>query len=210
MITNPVKVFTVERSIESIKQFIPRITEFSGGKLTLFDDIINDYEFDLSRFMIGDIITMSLASKSETQTEIKLEARRVMGAYDKPLEVSSANANLKNIASAISTLIKDPDAKTSGQIEADRVANMTPEEKKKKNKKDLIWSIIVLLALFLMLIISQSCEKEPSPVNNLNCGHTYYDGNGNYRPTYSGELDGCYYLTPSGNKAYVDRKFCPC
>lgn len=111
MITNPVKTFTVDKSIMDIKQFISRIPEFTHKcKLKSTDDIINEYEFDFSTLMIGNIITLSLNSITETKTEIKLEARRVMGAYDQAAEVTSANLDLKSMTKAISTLVYNPNA----------------------------------------------------------------------------------------------------
>jgi len=110
MIQNPTKTIKIDKSINDIKSIIKRIPEFSKSKLTNEDGILNEYEFDFSTLMVGNIITLSLNEINDNKTEIKLEARRVMGAYDQEIEVTTANLDLKSISVAISTLIKNPNA----------------------------------------------------------------------------------------------------
>ena len=56
--------------------------------------------------------------------------------------------------------------------------------------------------IFFLLIIA--CEGD----NVINCG--YYEVSGEQRKLNIGANGGCYYLTPSGNKSYVDRNLCYC
>ena len=57
--------------------------------------------------------------------------------------------------------------------------------------------------LLLIIIILSACEAENSP-----CG--YYEVSNELRKLSIGSRGGCYYLTPSGNKKYVDRSNCNC
>jgi len=132
MIQNPTKSFTVNKSVNEVKQIINRITEFTKCKLKSSDNIINEYEFDFSTLMVGNIVTMSLNEVSENKTEINLEARRVMGAYDQAIEVTTANLDLKSITKAISTLIDNPKASSPSQI---RATQKLENEKKREQKK---------------------------------------------------------------------------
>lgn len=83
MVQNPTKSYTVDATVEQIKKIIARVPEFAkGGELISSEDFISEYEFEFSTLMVGNIITVSLNSIDEEKTEIKLDARRVMGAYN--------------------------------------------------------------------------------------------------------------------------------
>ena len=83
VVQNPTKSYSVDATVEQIKKIIARVPEFAkGGKLISSDDFISEYEFEFSTLMVGNIITVSLNSIDEEKTEIKLDARRVMGAYN--------------------------------------------------------------------------------------------------------------------------------
>lgn len=59
------------------------------------------------------------------------------------------------------------------------------------------------MLLLLIIITLSACEAENAP-----CG--YYEVSNELRKLSVGSRGGCYYLTPSGNKSYVDRSNCNC
>ena len=110
IIQNPEKSFTVDASVEQIKKIINRVPEFAkGGKLISSDDFICQYEFEFSTLKVGNVITVSLNSVDDNKTEIKLEARRILGAFNNQREVMEADLDFKNITKALSKLIQNPD-----------------------------------------------------------------------------------------------------
>ena len=110
MIPNPTKKFTLNSPIETVTKIMTRIPEFSRCKIASSDAILNEYEFDFSIGMVGNIITLALSDAGEGKTEVNLEVRRYFGAFDSELEVTSATLDIKDISKALSTLIENPDA----------------------------------------------------------------------------------------------------
>ena len=64
--------------------------------------------------------------------------------------------------------------------------------------------IIVKWGLFIPFLLTFSCNGQ----NEIPCG--FYEVSDELRKLNIGSRGGCYYLTPSGNKSYVDRSLCNC
>lgn len=107
-IANPKKVIIIEKSIATIKELLPLISVINiKYKKTDFIDLLNLYTFEASEFLsAGVYVDINLTSSGDDKTEVCVEIRRKIGAFDKPYEVTAANEHIKVIFELISKLLQ--------------------------------------------------------------------------------------------------------
>lgn len=106
-ISNPKKTLAIDFSIEKIKstiEFIPLLN--SKYKFSSKNDILNSYIFEALEFLsLGIFADISLSKLDDKRTEITIEIRRKIGAFDEAHEVSRANDHIAAIFELISKCI---------------------------------------------------------------------------------------------------------
>ena len=113
-ISNPTKKVVIDFSIDQVKTGIKKISQvYKKYKLEKENPMFNQYTFEASEFLsLGVYIDFNLTQISETRTEINIEVRRKLGAFDTWVEVQNANEHLQKLIDGLSTVLTTPD----GQI----------------------------------------------------------------------------------------------
>tara|TARA_R110002074_G_C12239557_1_gene639088 strand:- start:57 stop:590 length:534 start_codon:yes stop_codon:yes gene_type:complete len=135
LVSNPRKDITVDFTIEEVDKAVSRVHEFTKGKLTSHDSILKEYVISYLFLGMGNIITVSLESVSENKTTVKLEASRLIGAYDKALEVSNALGDIKKVLKSMSQLLSDPSKESPKTREQKKLEKAELKSKPKAEKK---------------------------------------------------------------------------
>lgn len=108
MIPNPKKSVVVDFNVDEIKSVIIKLPKYFGNKYTLDrqNELMKQYTFGALEFLsLGVSIDISLNYISETKTNIEVEVRRKIGAFDQSFEVQKANQHIQNIFNGISVLL---------------------------------------------------------------------------------------------------------
>lgn len=134
-IPNPTKKVVIDFSIDQVKTGIKKISQvYKKYKLEKENPMFNQYTFEASEFLsLGVYIDFNLTQISETRTEINIEVRRKLGAFDTWVEVQNANEHLQKLIDGLSTVLTTPD----GQI----------KEKKETPTWVTVLGIIVVLSI---------------------------------------------------------------
>ena len=134
-IPNPTKKVVIDFSIDQVKTGIKKISQvYKKYKLEKENPMFNQYTFEASEFLsLGVYIDINLTQISETRTEINIEVRRKLGAFDTWVEVQNANEHLQKLIDGLSTVLTTPD----GQI----------KEKKETPTWVTVLGIIVVLSI---------------------------------------------------------------
>jgi hypothetical protein len=113
-IPNPTKKVVIDFSIDQVKDGIKKISQvYKKYKLEKENPMFNQYTFEASEFLsLGVYIDINLTQMSDTRTEINIEVRRKLGAFDTWVEVQNANEHLQKLIDGLSTVLTTP----SGQI----------------------------------------------------------------------------------------------
>lgn len=127
-ISNPKKSLVIDFSIEKLKstvEFIPLLN--SKYKLNSKNEILNSYTFEALEFLsLGIFADISFSRQDESRTEISIEIRRKIGAFDQAHEVSKANDHISALFELISKCI----VLTETEIkELETKKNSAPEKK---------------------------------------------------------------------------------
>ena len=108
MIPNPKKNVVVDFTVDEIKSVLIKLPKYFGNKYTLDqqNELMNQYTFGALEFLsLGVSIDINLNYISETKTNIEVEVRRKIGAFDQSFEVQKANQHIQNIFNGISVLL---------------------------------------------------------------------------------------------------------
>jgi len=127
-IPNPKKTLVIDFSIEKIKstiEFIPLLN--SKYKFSSKNEILNSYIFEALEFLsLGIFADISLSKLDDNRTEITIEIRRKIGAFDQAHEVSRANDHIAAVFELISKCIVLSESEIS---ELETKKKSTPEKK---------------------------------------------------------------------------------
>jgi hypothetical protein len=86
--------------------------------------MFNQYTFEASEFLsLGVFIDINLTEVGPNKTEISIEVRRKLGAFDNWVEVQNANEHIQNIITAISKALTSP----NGQVQEVKQKSLLPE-----------------------------------------------------------------------------------
>jgi hypothetical protein len=112
-IPNPTKKITIDFSIVEIKKSISRIPKYTSEKykITSTNDIFNSFTLEALEFLsLGVFIDINLTEISEKRTEVNIEIRRKVGAFDQAHEIRKANDHISTIIDHLSKLIGKTDS----------------------------------------------------------------------------------------------------
>ncbi|MFA9290094.1 MAG: hypothetical protein ACEQSF_02575 [Solirubrobacteraceae bacterium] len=149
-ISNPKKSITIDFPIDKVKIGVERVDKLSSKyKFTKSNQIFNQTTFEATEFLsIGVYIDVNLSVITENKTEITIEIRRKVGAFDQSHEVTKANEHIENLIELISKGISLTEVQFNDFLETEK--NELIIKKKKKSKRRLIIWGIILFIIFLM------------------------------------------------------------
>ena len=127
-ISNPKKSLVIDFSIEKLKSTVELIPLLNPKyKLNSKNEVFNSYTFEALEFLsLGIFADISFSRQDESRTEISIEIRRKIGAFDQAHEVSKANDHISALFELISKCI----GLTETEIkELETKKNSVPEKK---------------------------------------------------------------------------------
>lgn len=174
--------------IEEVKKSIDIVCEKSKSfyQIKEKNDIMNTYTISLVGGL-GLIVPISIQLKkiTDNETSIILDCNKVNKTPNQYNEIVDKFLNL--ISKSLS----------GEEINESVVSN---------NKSGCLGLLLFLITTTLFGVL-YSCNKEETSTNSSSCGYyTFTDKT--TTPTYKGSNNGCYYINSSGNKTYVDGKYC--
>ena len=106
-IPNPKKSLVIDFSIEKLKSTIEYVTVLNNTyKLNSKNDILNTYTFEAMEFLsLGIYADISFSKQDEGRTEVTIEIRRKIGAFDQAHEVSKANEHISTLFTLVSQCV---------------------------------------------------------------------------------------------------------
>lgn len=127
-IPNPKKSLVIDFTITAVKstiEFIPLLN--SKYKFSNKNEVLNSYTFEALEFLsLGIFADISLSKLDESRTEITIEIRRKIGAFDQAHEVSKANDHIAALFELISNCIVLSEAEIK---DLETKKSTTPEKK---------------------------------------------------------------------------------
>lgn len=139
-IANPTKKVTIDFPMSQVKDAVlttPKV--FKKYRVESQNPMFNQYTLEASEFLsLGVFIDINLTEVTPTKTEISIEVRRKLGAFDNWVEVQNANEHIQNIITAISKALTTP----NGQVQ---------EVKQKSYVPELIGFVIGIIILMSLL-----------------------------------------------------------
>lgn len=139
-ITNPTKKVTIEFPISQVKDSVLNIPKvYKKYRLEKQNPMFNQYTLEASEFLsLGVFIDINLNEVSPNKTEINIEVRRKLGAFDTWVEVQNANEHIQKIIDGLSKALQSP----NGQVQEVKEKSYVPE------MIGFVIGIIILLSLF--------------------------------------------------------------
>lgn len=109
-IPNPTKKVTIDFPISQVSEAVTKIPNiYSKYRMDNVNQMFNQYTLSALEFLsLGVFIDINLTEVSENRTEINIEVRRKMGAFDSWVEVQNANTHLQNVITGITKNILNP------------------------------------------------------------------------------------------------------
>ena len=127
-IPNPKKSLVIDFTITAVKstiEFIPLLN--AKYKFSSKNEVLNSYTFEALEFLsLGIFADISLSKLDESRTEITIEIRRKIGAFDQAHEVSKANDHIAALFELISKCIVLSEAEMK---ELETKKSTTPDKK---------------------------------------------------------------------------------
>jgi hypothetical protein len=112
-IANPTKKVTIDFPISRVKDAVRNISKvYKKYTMEKENPMFNQFTLQASEFLsLGVFIDINLSEQGDNRTEINIEIRRKMGAFDEWIEVQNANQHIQNIIDALSRLLTNPNVK---------------------------------------------------------------------------------------------------
>jgi len=117
-------------------------------KKTSADDLLKLFVFEASELLsLGVYIDVTLASNGESKTDITVEVKRKIGAFDKRHEVQLANDHISKVFELISLSLKKDDAEIADIIKKAEEAEVKKQEYINKPASKTTNAIVLIVAL---------------------------------------------------------------
>ena len=114
-IANPTKRVTVDFPIGLVKDGVRNISKvYKKYKMEKENPMFNQFTLEASEFLsLGVFIDINLSQQGDNRTEINIEVRRKLGAFDNWVEVQNANEHIQKIIDGLSRTFTNP----NGQVQ---------------------------------------------------------------------------------------------
>lgn len=139
-IANPTKKVTIEFPISQVKDGVLNIPKvYKKYRLEKQNPMFNQYTLEASEFLsLGVYIDINLTSVGDNRTEVNIEVRRKLGAFDNWVEVQNANEHIQKLIDGLSKALQSP----NGQVQE------VKEPSKWPTVLGWVIGISILLAIF--------------------------------------------------------------
>ena len=150
MIPNPTRTIVIKKDIETIKNKLSHIQDWSGKNVGInivsssLDDNLNTFNFSCQANIVGLIDLgndgiVTLEEEGENATRLTIEMRKRLGCISDQFEAQDLNDQIQHFLSLLSSLLNKDE---------NELANAPVQPKKKKHT--LLWIIvgIALLSMF--------------------------------------------------------------
>ena len=162
VIANPVKTISIDMPCEKVMGVMPLIPILHKKyKKTSADDLLKLFVFEATELLsLGVYIDVTLTSNGESKTDITVEVKRKIGAFDKRHEVQLANDHISKVFELISLSLKKNDAEIEQLIaeSKEEPKNLTTKEKNIKTNKKIFkvfgYILLIMLAVSIIYLIS--------------------------------------------------------
>lgn len=123
-IANPTKKVTIEFPISQVKDAVLNIPKvYKKYRLEKQNPMFNQYTLEASEFLsLGVYIDINLTSVGDNRTEVNIEVRRKLGAFDNWVEVQNANEHIQKLIDGLSKALTSP----NGQVEEVKESSTWP------------------------------------------------------------------------------------
>lgn len=155
MIPNPKKTFTINadinKAMEIFNNFLPLVNSVKKGyQLTEKDELMNSFTFERTEFLsLGVFIDVQLTEVGD-KTQVDIEVRRKLGAFDQWHEVQLAGEHIKNFSKAISKGMNPDTLEKSKSLQKKTV---TPQVEKKEGISTFKLVMFCLLGLMFLGLV---------------------------------------------------------
>ena len=114
-IANPTKKVTIDFPISQVKDGVLNIPKvYKKYRLEKQNPMFNQYTLEASEFLsLGVYIDINLNEVGINRTEVNIEVRRKLGAFDTWVEVQNANEHIQKLIDGLSRTLSSP----NGQVE---------------------------------------------------------------------------------------------
>ena len=138
-IANPTKKVTIDFPISQVKDGVLNIPKvYKKYRLEKQNPMFNQYTLEASEFLsLGVYIDINLNEVGINRTEVNIEVRRKLGAFDTWVEVQNANEHIQKLIDGLSRTLSSP----NGQV----------EEVKEESKWPVVVGVIIGLYILSML-----------------------------------------------------------
>lgn len=111
MLPNPTRQITVDFTPEQVLDALKKVPKmFDNYKLENINSVLKTLTFSTNEFLsAGVFIEVSFNSSLENKTQVNIEVRRKIGAFDQSHEITYANNHIQNILNSMSTFLSNPD-----------------------------------------------------------------------------------------------------
>lgn len=109
-IPNPTKKVVIDFPINQVKDGVLNISKvYQKYRINKQNPMFNQYTLEASEFLsLGVFIDINLNQISENKTEVIIEVRRKMGAFDTWVEVQNANEHIQKMIEGLSITLTSP------------------------------------------------------------------------------------------------------
>ena len=152
MIPNPRKVVVIDFTLQELKDAITRVPGYFNNKYQLVEinDVFNQYTFSATEFLsAGVYMDVGFSSVAEKRTEVTIEVRRKIGAFDQAFEIQHAGTHIASVTNAITALLLNARDPETNPI----VQHLEPSFEELKAKYKLPWYWQVLISVILVTLV---------------------------------------------------------
>ena len=104
VIPNPKKKISIDFPISQVKEGVSKISKVAKKyKIFKENNAFNQFTFEASEFLsLGVYIDVNLSSQGENRTDVEIEVKRKLGAFDTWVEVQNANEHIDKLVDILS------------------------------------------------------------------------------------------------------------
>jgi hypothetical protein len=104
VIANPKKKISIDFPISQVKGGVSKISKVAKKyKIFKENSAFNQFTFEASEFLsLGVYIDVNLSSQGENRTDVDIEVKRKLGAFDTWVEVQNANEHIDKLVDVLS------------------------------------------------------------------------------------------------------------
>jgi hypothetical protein len=148
MIPNPSKKVTVSFPIDQVQEGILRVPTLNNKyKMYKKNEMFNSFTLEAYEFLsMGVYIDFNLSEVSNDKTEIQIEIRRKIGAFDEWYEVQNANKHMETLTLSLSQAI------TMDKLEFEKLLSENTDTSQATQEQESSAGVIIgVVAAFLIL-----------------------------------------------------------